>query len=228
MPSSRGAVCSPKTCCEAVSPSNQQRKPSAAVLLSSHMVFCIPPYSIFYLVDRGGSGDFLSSVAEWAFFSVNFMGKDPSALGPHTGEFLRDRLSYRGHFPPSPFPAPLVDSPSYIYSSSFLFSFPNLSPLIAPLVVWGVQPRCFPQAIGWLFKWLPRADVPVQFPPPQLPTAETFLCPREHIVLLLCVWSGEYEQEQENPTLMTIWQASFWAWVCSSSLCSHSSREQMF
>lgn len=62
-------------------------------------------------------------------------------------------------------------------------------------MVWGVQPRCFPQAIRLLFKWLHRADVPIQLPPtPQLPIAETILCPREHMVLLPCVWSGEHER----------------------------------
>lgn len=52
----------------------------------------------------------------------------------------------------------------------------------------GVRPRCFPQAIRrLLFKCLHRADVPLPPPPPCLAIAETFLCPREHMVWLLCV-----------------------------------------
>lgn len=44
-----------------------------------------------------------------------------------------------------------------------------------------------------------------------------------------CVFDQEsYEQEQENPTLKTVWQASSWVCVCSSSLCSQCSCEQMF
>ena len=76
-------------------------------------------------------------------------------------------------------------------------------------------PDVFPKRLeDYFFKSLHRADVPLQLPLPRPAIAETFLCPREHMVWLLCVWSGEPEQEQENPTLITVWQASFWVCVC--------------
>lgn len=78
----------------------------------------------------------------------------------------------------------------FIHSASILIKSPSLSLLTAPLVVWGVQPRCFPQAVRrLLFKCLHRADVPNHSP--QLthpPIAETFLSAPESTSCCCCVF----------------------------------------
>lgn len=61
-------------------------------------------------------------------------------------------------------------------------------------------PDVFPKRLeDYFFKSLHRADVPLQLPLPRPAIAETFLCPREHMVWLLCVWSGEPEQNKRIP-----------------------------
>lgn len=121
--------------------------------------------------------------------------KIPSVFGLCMRESPKDwPLIGATPFSPSPHHSCLAYSSLCIYSASFPINSPNLSPLTAPLVVWAVWPRCFPQVIRrLLFKCLHRADVPIHTPLPAHPlNAETFLCPREYIMLLLCVWSGEY------------------------------------
>ena len=91
-------------------------------------------------------------------------------------------------------------------------------------------PDVFPKRLeDYFFKSLHRADVPLQLPLPRPAIAETFLCPREHMVWLLCVWSGEPEQNKRIPHWWLFGrQASRCVCVCSSSLCSYLSCEQMF
>lgn len=47
---------------------------------------------------------------------------------------------------------------------------------------------------------------------PWPPNAQTFLCPRELKALLLCVGSGESEQEHKSPALRTAWRRAPGLW----------------
>lgn len=163
---------------------------------------------------------------KWAF-SVTSVGKHFNCLWSLPERVPKCSMSLKGphHSPWACVPLLASASPLPLpFSQSF-----STYHAIGGLGVCG--PDVFPKRLeDYFFKSLHRADVPLQLPLPHPTIAETFPCPREHMVWLLCVWSGEAEQEQENPTLMTVWQASFWVrvCVCSSSLCSYFSCEQMF
>lgn len=116
-------------------------------------------------------------------------------------------------FSQSPHHSCLAYSSLCIHSASFLISFPNISPLTALLVVCAVWPRCFPKRLeGYFSSVFIEQMFPLILRPLHPQLLKTFSA-LESTSCCCCVFDQEStEWEQENLTLMTIWQAI--SWVC--------------
>lgn len=145
---------------------------------------------------------------------------------------LQERVPKPHQLSQSPCHFSVAYSSLFIHSASILIKSPSLSLLTAPLVVWGVQPRCFPQAIRrLLFKCLHRADVPNHSP--QLthpPIAETFLSAPESTSCCCCVFhqrvtAGTRESHTDDCSAGELLDVC--VCVCSLFFCSYYSYGQM-
>lgn len=102
----------------------------------------------------------------------------------------------------SPHHSSLAYSWLCIHSASFLINSPNLSSFTTALVVWGVWPRCFPQAIKrLLFKCLHRADVLILPLPAPAPKCWNLSLPqRAHRVAAVCLIRKVRAETRESHT----------------------------
>lgn len=168
---------------------------------------------------------FQVALAKWAF-SAQWV-KISSVYGPCLRESPNDWLLHRGH---TTFPEPM----SWLSSLQLTLhplphQFPQSFSIYRATGGLGCVAQMFSPSHYITFQVSSQSRCshsstpcpgPQMLKPSSAPESTSGCC---------CVFDQEsYEQEQENPTLKTVWQASSWVCVCSSSLCSQYSCEQMF
>lgn len=116
-----------------------------------------------------------------------------------------------------------------IHSASFLINSPNLSLFTTPVVVWGVWPRCFPQASRITF----QVSSEQMFPFFQFCSSPQLLKPSfAQESTSYCCRVFDQESMSRNKRIPHWWlfgrQLLGVCMLAPSSLCSHYSCEQMF
>lgn len=162
-------------------------------------------------------------------FSVTSVGKNFIRVWSLPERVPKWPMSPEGppHCPRAP-GLPLAHSSLCIHFASFLMDSPIFLHLLHHWWSGGVQPRYFLQAIRrWLFKCLHRADVPITLPSPSLQWPETFSAP-ENTWCSCCAFDQESTSGNKRIPRWRLFGRRAPGCVCSSSLSSHFSCEQMF
>ena len=158
--------------------------------------------------------------------------KNPSVFGLCMRESPRDWPLQRSH---TPLPESMLFLSSLHLTLHLLCLLPHQFPQSFSTYCTNGGLGCVAQMFSpkWLESYFSSVFIEQMFPfiPPSPHTPQLlkpFSAP-ESTSRCCCVFDQEStEWEQENRTLMTVWHASSCMCVCSFSLCSHYSCEQMF